>query len=75
MPASGEPFEVHSRVSHPTWGLGQVTGYEGDTVTLFSESTGYKTLAVDLVDADGLLTHDGGVTYLGGREGRSKRSH
>ena len=53
---SDEPFAVHSQVSHPTWGDGQVMGYEGDTVTVFFESAGYKTLALELVEAGGLLT-------------------
>jgi ATP-dependent DNA helicase RecQ len=50
------PFPVHTRVSHATWGSGQVMGYEGDTVTVFFESEGYKTLALELVEAGGLLT-------------------
>ena len=51
-----EPFPVHSQVSHRVWGSGQVMGYEGDTVTVFFESVGYKTLALDLVRAGDLLT-------------------
>jgi hypothetical protein len=31
-------------------------GYEGDTVTVFFETEGYKTLALELVEAGGLLT-------------------
>ena len=31
-------------------------GYEGDTVTVFFEAVGYKTLALELVEAGGLLT-------------------
>jgi ATP-dependent DNA helicase RecQ len=54
--SSSEPFEVHSRVAHATWGPGQVMGYEGDTVTVFFEAAGYKTLALELVEAGGLLT-------------------
>ena len=54
--SSGEPFPVHSQVSHATWGPGQVLGYEGDTVTVFFQSEGYKTLALELVEAGGLLT-------------------
>ena len=50
------PFSVHSRVSHPAWGGGQVMGYEGDTVTVFFDSVGYKTLALELVRAGDLLT-------------------
>ena len=57
---AGAPFAVHSQVSHATWGPGQVMGYEGDTVTVFFESAGYKTLALELVEAGGLLTELGG---------------
>ncbi len=41
---------------HPAWDSGQVMGYEGDTVTVFFESVGYKTLALELVRAGDLLT-------------------
>jgi ATP-dependent DNA helicase RecQ len=51
-----EPFPVHGRVAHPAWGGGQVMGYEGDTVTVFFDSVGYKTLALELVRAGDLLT-------------------
>ena len=44
------------RVTHVTWGPGQVMGYEGGTVTVFFESAGYKTLALELIAAGGLLT-------------------
>ena len=57
--AAGAPFAVHSMVSHATWGPGQVMGYEGDTVTVFFEREGYKTLALELVEAGGLLTPAG----------------
>ena len=49
-----EPFPVHSRVAHASWGGGQVMGYEAGTVTVFFDAVGYKTLALDLV-ADGDL--------------------
>jgi ATP-dependent DNA helicase RecQ len=54
-----EPFPVHSRVRHRAWGEGQVMGYEGDTVTVFFDSAGYKTLALELVAAGDLLTELG----------------
>ena len=44
-----------SRVSHAAWGGGQVMGYEGDTVTVFFDAVGYKTLALELVEAGELL--------------------
>lgn len=56
---SQEPFRVHGLVSHAAWGPGQVMGCEGDTVTVFFESVGYKTLALDLVRAGDLLTELG----------------
>ena len=54
-----EPFPVHGRVSHSAWGGGQVMGYEGDTVTVFFDTVGYKTLALELVQAGDLLTVEG----------------
>ena len=51
-----EPFPVHGRVSHPAWGSGQIMAYEGDTVTVFFDAVGYKTLALELVRAGDLLT-------------------
>jgi ATP-dependent DNA helicase RecQ len=62
-PATGgpadEPYPRHGRVSHPAWGGGEVMGYEGDTVTVFFDAVGYKTLALELVRAGDLLTVDG----------------
>jgi ATP-dependent DNA helicase RecQ len=51
-----EPYPVQGRVAHPSWGGGQVMGYEGDTVTVFFDSVGYKTLSLELVRAGELLT-------------------
>jgi hypothetical protein len=34
-------------------------GYEADTVTVFFDSVGYRTLALDLVRAGDLLTLEG----------------
>jgi ATP-dependent DNA helicase RecQ len=53
--AGNEPFPVHSRVAHGAWGEGQVMAYEGDTVTIFFDSAGYKTLALELVQEGDLL--------------------
>jgi ATP-dependent DNA helicase RecQ len=52
-------FPVNGRVAHPVWGPGQVMGYEGDTVTVFFDAVGYKTLAIELVLANHLLTPEG----------------
>ena len=49
------PFEVSARVSHTVWGDGEVLGYEGDVVTVFFDSVGYKTLDVELLAAGDLL--------------------
>ena len=51
-----EPFPVHGQVSHQARGPGQVMGYEGDTVTVFFDTVGYKTLSIELVQAGDLLT-------------------
>jgi ATP-dependent DNA helicase RecQ len=53
------PFAVNTRVTHTTWGDGQVLGYEGDVVTVFFDSVGYKTLDLDLVAAGDLLRPSG----------------
>jgi ATP-dependent DNA helicase RecQ len=50
------PFPLHGRVTHPAWGGGQVMGYDAGTVTVFFDSVGYKTLALELVEARELLT-------------------
>jgi ATP-dependent DNA helicase RecQ len=54
--ASGEqPYPVNSRVVHREWGEGQVLRYEGATVVVLFEQVGYKTLAMDIVQENGLL--------------------
>jgi len=50
------PFPVDSRVRHQIWGGGQVMGVDGGTLTVFFDSVGYKTLALDLVEAGDLLS-------------------
>ena len=50
------PFPLNSRVVHTAWGEGLVVRYDGDTVVVLFHTVGYRTLAVDLVVADGLLT-------------------
>jgi ATP-dependent DNA helicase RecQ len=60
-PAGRAPFELNARVTHTAWGDGQVLGYEGDVVTVFFDSVGYKTLDLDLVAAGGLLRPSGGL--------------
>ena len=49
------PFAIGSRVQHRAWGGGQVMRYEHEAVVVLFESVGYKTLALDIVLAGGLL--------------------
>ena len=52
---AAEPFPLNSRVRHRTWGEGLVLRYEGDKMVALFDEVGYKTLAVELVAANGLL--------------------
>jgi ATP-dependent DNA helicase RecQ len=54
-PRSDVPFPVGARVSHATWGAGVVQRYEDDALVVLFDEAGYKTLAVDVVVARGLL--------------------
>ena len=54
-PRSDVPFAVGARVAHGTWGAGVVQRYEEDSVVVLFDDAGYKTLAVDVVVARGLL--------------------
>jgi RecQ family ATP-dependent DNA helicase len=54
------PFPVHSEVVHATWGQGTVMSADPDRITVLFEDTGYKTLSLDAVQRDALLTHRGG---------------
>lgn len=51
-----EPFPTGAEVTHVRWGAGRVMRYEDDTMTILFESVGYRTLALDVVQAEGLLT-------------------
>ena len=53
--AAEHPFPVGSAVRHGQWGEGQVMNYEGDRVVVAFAEVGYKTLALALVEAGGLL--------------------
>ena len=48
-------FPVNSRVSHQTWGEGQVVRYEDDKIVVLFDTVGYKTLAVEIVKERRLL--------------------
>jgi ATP-dependent DNA helicase RecQ len=54
-PRSDVPFAVGARVAHGTWGAGVVQRYEDESVVVLFDDAGYKTLAVDVVVARGLL--------------------
>jgi ATP-dependent DNA helicase RecQ len=53
--AAAEPFPLGARVRHESWGGGAVQRYEGDKMVVLFDDAGYKTLAVELVAANGLL--------------------
>jgi ATP-dependent DNA helicase RecQ len=49
------PFPLGARVAHPAFGVGEVVGYEGDTMTVLFDDAGYRTLSVELVRSNSLL--------------------
>jgi RecQ family ATP-dependent DNA helicase len=50
------PFPIHSQVVHASWGSGTVMREEPDRITVLFEEIGYKTLSLDAVQRDSLLT-------------------
>jgi RecQ family ATP-dependent DNA helicase len=50
------PFPMHSEVVHAAWGPGTVMRAEPDRITVLFEANGYKTLSLDAVQRDALLT-------------------
>jgi RecQ family ATP-dependent DNA helicase len=50
------PFPVHSDVVHVSWGTGTVMRAEPDRITVLFEDVGYKTLSLEAVRRDSLLT-------------------
>ncbi|HZB32641.1 MAG TPA: ATP-dependent DNA helicase RecQ [Streptosporangiaceae bacterium] len=50
------PFPVHSEVVHASWGPGTVMSVDPDRITVLFDDTGYKTLSLDAVQREGLLT-------------------
>jgi ATP-dependent DNA helicase RecQ len=56
---SSAPFPTGSPVEHTEWGQGSVSAVEGDRLTVFFEEHGYKTLALDTVIENGLLSRVG----------------
>lgn len=53
---SDVPFPVHAEVVHTSWGPGTVMSEETDRITVLFERTGYKTLSLEAVRRDSLLT-------------------
>ena len=52
------PFPIGAPVTHKSWGPGEVQRYDRDRVVVLFESVGYRTLALSLVEEEGLLTAD-----------------
>jgi ATP-dependent DNA helicase RecQ len=50
------PFELQSHVRHTQWGDGVVMHLEGDRLTVLFEQEGYKTLSLELIEENDLLT-------------------
>lgn len=50
------PFPINSRVQHRSWGEGLVLRYEGDKMVVLFDDVGYKTLAVEIVTQNNILT-------------------
>ena len=50
------PFPMHAEVMHASWGPGTVMRAEPDRITVLFDEIGYKTLSLDAVQRDELLT-------------------
>lgn len=50
------PFPLQSLVEHVEWGAGRVMRYAGETMVVLFNTVGYRTLALDIVMANALLT-------------------
>jgi ATP-dependent DNA helicase RecQ len=55
-PEESHLFPLNSRVAHSEWGEGLVMRYEGDKITVLFDEVGYKTLALEIVQENALLT-------------------
>lgn len=49
------PYPLQGRVEHDEFGSGVVTAIEPDRVTVLFDEVGYRTLALDVVEGEGLL--------------------
>jgi ATP-dependent DNA helicase RecQ len=54
--AADQPFPLGSPVTHPTFGAGEVVAYENGTMTVLFAEAGYRTLSVELVRTNNLLS-------------------
>jgi ATP-dependent DNA helicase RecQ len=54
--AAVRPFPIGAPVTHKSWGPGEVQRYDRDRVVVLFESVGYRTLALSLVEEEGLLS-------------------
>lgn len=54
--SSTMPFPTSSRVTHKSWGEGMVMRYEEDKIVVLFDEVGYKTLSLEIVINNGLLT-------------------
>ncbi|MCU1601662.1 MAG: ATP-dependent helicase, RecQ family [Frankiales bacterium] len=54
--AIDSPFGLQSTVEHVEWGRGVVMQYAGDRITVLFETVGYRTLVLDTVVENGLLS-------------------
>ncbi|WP_067482500.1 RecQ family ATP-dependent DNA helicase [Actinomadura hibisca] len=53
---SDGPFPIHAEVTHASWGPGTVMRVESDRITVLFEDTGYRTLSLEAVQREDLLT-------------------
>ena len=56
VPDDDRPFPIDSHVEHAAWGPGRVMRYAGETMVVLFDTVGYRTLAVEVVLENGLLT-------------------
>jgi len=54
-PPEEVPFDVGARVAHGRWGEGVVQRYDEEAMVVLFDEVGYKTLALEVVAARGLL--------------------
>lgn len=54
--SSSMPFPANSRVTHTSWGQGQVMRYDEDKIVVLFDDVGYKTLSIEIVINNRLLT-------------------